>query len=519
MARVINQRKKDTNQALTNFSPREYYNKDVSTFRKWKGLYSMKRFIIVVVMLVALIGIGISLPRQAVHAAAATLDTTHNYKIENQNSGLVLDISGASKAAGTAAIQWTDNGGVNQLWHFISDGGGNYKIENINSGELLGISGGSTAAGVAALQWADNGTRDHLWQFVSAGNGYYKIVNQNSGLVLGISNASKTAGAGALQWTDNGTSDHLWKLVAAGTTYPNPNTVSGDITVHDPAMIKTTNGTYYAFSTTTSASGIEMRSSPDRIHFTNAGAAFKTIPSWTRAYNGGNGVLWAPDVSYHNGKYWLYYAASSFGSETSAIGLATSTTAAPGSWVDQGIVYTSHPGSGFNAIDPALSSDASGNYWLNLGSYWNGIYLIQINPATGKQLASNQTLYHLAVRLDTSKGIEGAYIYHHGSYYYLFASLDVCCSGVNSTYHIVVGRASSVTGPYTDEGGVGMLQGGGTILLSSHGTIVGPGGNTVMHDTDGDLLVYHYYNGNNNGSPTLGLNLLGWDAQGWPYVR
>ena len=40
-----------------------------------------------------------------------------------------------------------------------------------------------------------------------------------------------------------------------------------------------------------------------------------------------------------------------------------------------------------------------------------------------------------------------------------------------------------------------------------------------MHDVDGDLLVYHYYDGNNNGTPTLGINLLGWDPRGWPYVR
>ncbi len=479
----------------------------------------MKRFIIIVAMLAALISLAVSIPRQTVHAAATTLDTTSNYQIVNQNSGLALDISGASKSAGTAAIQWPSTGGANQLWHFISDGGGNYKIENMNSGEILGISGASTTPGAAALQWADNGTRDHLWQFVGAGNGYYKIVNQNSGLVLGISGASRTAGAAALQWTDNGTGDHLWKLVWAGTSYPNPGAVSGDITVHDPSMIRTSNGTYYVFSTTTSGSGIEMRSSTDRIHFNNAGSAFSTIPSWTRSYNGGNGVLWAPDVSYHNGKYWLYYAASSFGTERSAIGLATSSTAAPGSWVDQGIVYTSSPGSGYNAIDPALSSDSSGHYWLNFGSYWDGIHLIQIDPATGKQLASNQTRYHLAVRFDTSKGIEGGYIYPHGGYYYLFASFDACCSGVNSTYHIVVGRASSITGPYIDQGGINMLQGGGTILLSGHGNIVGPGGNSVMHDSDGDLLVYHYYNGNNNGSPTLGLNLLGWDSQGWPYVR
>src|SRR5437588_495331 len=168
----------------------------------------------------------------------------------------------------------------------------------------------------------------------------YKIVNQNSGLVLGISGASRRPGANAIQETDNGAPDQLWKLISSGIpAYVNPDYVTGSITVHDPAMIRTTNGTYYVFSTTiTGGRGIEMRSSTDRIHFTDAGNAFATIPSWTNTYNKGSGSLWAPDISYHNGKYWLYYAASSFGSNNSAIGLATSTTAAPRSWIDQAIV-------------------------------------------------------------------------------------------------------------------------------------------------------------------------------------
>ncbi len=479
----------------------------------------MKRSITITVILIALISLSVAMWPHKSAFAASTLDVTHNYKIVNQNSGLVLSISGASKTGGANALQGADSGSPDLLWHFISDGGGNYKIENMNSREVLGIRGGVTTAGTPALQWADNGTPDHLWQFVSAGNGYYKIVNQNSGLVLGISGASKTAGASALQWTDNGTPDHLWKLVEAGTSYPNPVGLSGDITVRDPSMIKTSNGTYYVFSTSiaTPYKGLEMRSSTDRIHFSNAGFVFKTLPSWTNAYDGNTGNFWAPDISYHNGKYWLYYAVSTFGSEHSAIGLATSTTAAPGSWADQGIVFTSDSSSGFNAIDPALVIDGSGQYWLSLGSFWDGIHLIQIDPTTGKQLGSNHTFYHLAERLITSHGIEASYIYPHGGYYYLFASVDTCCDA-NATYHIIVGRATNITGPYIDEGDINMLQGGGTIVLSTHNNITGPGGESVMHDGDNDLIDYQYHDANNGGSPTFGISLLGWDAQGFPYI-
>jgi arabinan endo-1,5-alpha-L-arabinosidase len=63
------------------------------------------------------------------------------------------------------------------------------------------------------------------------------------------------------------------------------------------------------------------------------------------------------------------------------------------------------------------------------------------------------------------------------------------------------------------------MNGGGTILLSSHGNIYGPGGQSVMMVGTQPLLVYHYYDGNANGTPTLGLNDLVFDATGWPSIK
>ena len=40
-----------------------------------------------------------------------------------------------------------------------------------------------------------------------------------------------------------------------------------------------------------------------------------------------------------------------------------------------------------------------------------------------------------------------------------------------------------------------------------------------LSDTGESILVYHYYDGNNNGDPALGLNVLGWTADNWPYVQ
>ncbi len=276
-------------------------------------------------------------------------------------------------------------------------------------------------------------------------------------------------------------------------------------------MIKTLDGTYYLFGT---HNGLLMSKSTDRVNFTSVGQAFTSIPAWTSTYSSSHD-LWAPDVSYHDGKYWMYYAASSFGSQVSAIGVATSADASPGSWTDQGIVISSSANSPYNAIDPGLIVDASGNCWLSFGSWSDGINMIQLDPATGKQLSSNTSVYLLAQR-PADAAIEGSYIYQHDNYYYLFASFDTCCAGVASTYHIAVGRSTSVTGPYADKGGLNMTLGGGTILLGTHGRFIGPGGQVVMRDADGDLLVYHYYDGYTNGTPTLGINRITWNSDGWP---
>jgi arabinan endo-1,5-alpha-L-arabinosidase len=301
---------------------------------------------------------------------------------------------------------------------------------------------------------------------------------------------------------------------ATAATYPSPEPISGATYAHDPSMVKTASGRYYLFYT---GGGIEISTSTNRSNWSSDGQVLPGGATWAKAYGGWND-LWAPDVSYHNGVYWLYYAVSSFRSNQSAIGLATSTTAAPGSWTDHGLVYASQSSSTFNAIDPALTVDASGHWWLSFGSFWSGIKMIQIDPSTGKQLPSNNKLYSIAQR-PSPDALEASYIYPHGGYYYLFVAFDYCCRGTSSTYNIRVGRSTNPTGPYTDESGVAMTSGGGTLILATHGYVIGPGGETVMHDSDGDVLVYHYYDGNLNGTPQLGLDHLSWSsATGWPTV-
>ena len=99
----------------------------------------------------------------------------------------------------------------------------------------------------------------------------------------------------------------------------------------------------------------------------------------------------------------------------------------------------------------------------------------------------------------------------------LWVSFDFRCRGAASTYRIMVGRSASVTGPFVDRNGTALTAGGGTQVLASHGAIHGPGHQAVLADADSDVLVYHYYA--DSGAPYLGINLIGYDAAGWPYVH
>ena len=455
-----------------------------------------------------------------------TMSDSSQYKIENVASSMVLGITGQSQAAGANLAQESDTGSSDALWHFIPMNNNQYNVESLLTHQVIGIASASTSAGAQSVQWADNGTSDHLWEFYLLSDGNYLVKNVKSGLFLEDANSNATSSAaidqGARAATGTGCTCQEWKLTSTNTSpYPDPIAVnvsysapdSSTIGIHDPSLLKA-GSAYYLFST---HGAIRAHSSSDRVNFSDDGSALASLPSWTNAYTGSSGDLWAPDVSAHNGVYWLYYAASTFGSTDSAIGLATSPSGQPGTFTDAGApVYTSANCSGANAIDPASILDASGNAWLAFGSWSSGIQIVPVDNTTGipTGAACTQLAFH-----PSGTGIEGSYIYHHGSYYYLFASIDSCCNGISSTYRIIVGRSSAVNGPYTDRGGLALTAGGGTILLSAHGNINGPGGQTIVHDTDGDILVYHYYDGSNGGNPALGLNVLGWTSDGWPYLQ
>lgn len=303
--------------------------------------------------------------------------------------------------------------------------------------------------------------------------------------------------------------------------------LSGDLTAHDPAIIRE-GDTYYVFSTIGKYVGI--KTSRDLAQWKDAGAVFAEIPAWARQAIPGAEGLWAPDISYVNGEYRLYYSVSTFGSNRSAIGLATSPTLDPNApdygWKDHGLVVMSTAEDDFNAIDPNLVVDAEGRQWLALGSFWSGIKLFALDPATGKPAPGSEP-YSIARRIAPAGGpaaIEAPFIIGHGGWYYLLVSYDYCCKGANSTYYTVVSRARKITGPYRGKDGSEMMAGGGTIFLRAdlqeQQRFRGPGHAGAFTDTDGTTyVVYHAYDKQRNGAPTLRIARIRWSADGWPVAE
>ncbi len=314
--------------------------------------------------------------------------------------------------------------------------------------------------------------------------------------------------------------------------------IAQNISVHDPVMIQE-NGTYYLFCT---GWGISVWSSPDMKIWTQEKPVFSEAPQWAMdAVKGFKGHFWAPDISYFNGKYYLYYSVSAFGKNTSCIGLAINKTLDPNDpdfkWIDQGKVIQSFPGkTNWNAIDPNLVADGEGTPYLVFGSFWDGLKLVKLNSDATKPAEDLNNIATIASRKKSSlesnppavdnnpadaggNAIEAPFIFKKNNYYYLFASIDYCCKGVNSTYKMIIGRSETIPGPYIDKDGESMASGGGTILLQGDENWYGVGHNATYNFNGTDYIIFHGYDANDDGKPKLIIKKLTWDKNGWPAVN
>lgn len=273
----------------------------------------------------------------------------------------------------------------------------------------------------------------------------------------------------------------------------------------DPSAIRTDDGWYYAFGTMDNWGPddggwhvLPIIRSKDLVNWEFVGDVFPSgddaeelplgaVPDW---YDGGDAeFVWAPDVSYHDGEYHLFYSlvdsSPDYNWENQSIGVATADGPA-GPWEDRGeVLQGSDVGVG-NSIDPDVT-DVDGTPYLAWGSF-DGIYLVElVRDGDGWTYTGDPTRI-------ASDRFEAAYIIERKGWYYLFVSSGECCGGPDDTYQIEVGRSRSIDGPYVNEHGEKLTEAPGSLVVDDNEVFGAPGHNSVVTDDAGqDWLLYHAY--------------------------
>lgn len=317
----------------------------------------------------------------------------------------------------------------------------------------------------------------------------------------------------------------------------------GTYNLHDPSVIKA-GDYYYAYSTdaiwwpqgairesdSITVGNIQVRRSKDLVHWDFLGWALDSIPSEAFAHvkeaSGGTdpGGIWAPYIQKHHDTYRLYYSVSVFGANTSCIGLATSSSL-EGPWKHEGLVVKTFKGDPVNAIDPSIVVDVeNGKYWMHYGSYFGGLYVVELDPETGLTKEKDDLGVMVANRANgKDKIIEAPEVIYNPStkQYYLFVSYDA----LFTHYNVRVGRSDHPEGPFYDMYGNDLADTTNNfpVLTYAYRFDGHPGWAGVAHcaviNDDGEFFMFHQGRlAPDNLMMVLHVRKIFWTADGWPVV-
>ena len=360
--------------------------------------------------------------------------------------------------------------------------------------------------------------------------------------------------------------------------------VTSGVSVHDPSILKV-GDTYHIFGSHMSAAsctdlltwrftGNGYRDSNPvygQIYdvydeaFAYAGSPKSLIPT-DDAGRGGEHV-WAPDVVYNKkmGKYVMYYCTTSTWVASNLCYGTSDKPEGPYEWqgaliysgfdketihgtnvldyVDEDYALTTYlkGNSGYryedwpNAIDPSIFYDGDGKMWLVYGSWSGGIFLLEVDEATGDVIhpaadPANNVDPYFGKRLvgGGHESMEAPYILwdEDSGYYYLFVSYGAL--NREGGYQIRVFRSEKPDGEYVDTNGnnlgsgmnnafFGLKVSGNYMLPSLPTAYMATGHNSAFVDDDGKkYIVYHtrFDNGNEMHSPRVHQFIV--NSEGWP---
>ena len=267
--------------------------------------------------------------------------------------------------------------------------------------------------------------------------------------------------------------------------------------IHDPSTVTECDGKYYTFGT--------------------GGGGLISNDGWT--WHGGGvrpGGGAAPDVIKIGNRYLVIYGATGgAGNHKGAILTMWNKTLDPKSpdftYSEPVVVATSDGYEENDAIDPGVMLDpTTGRLWLTYGTYFGFTRLIELDPKTGKLKTGNKPV-------DVAIVCEASTLVYREGWYYLLATHGSCCDGANSTYNVVVGRSKKITGPYLDNVGRSMLEGGGKLVVATRGGLIGPGhfGHLVLEKGVEKMSIHYEADLEQGGRSVLGILPVVW-KDGWP---
>jgi arabinan endo-1,5-alpha-L-arabinosidase len=270
--------------------------------------------------------------------------------------------------------------------------------------------------------------------------------------------------------------------------------------IHDPSTIVEADGKYFTFGT--------------------GGGGLISENGWTW-YSGGvrPGGGAAPDAMKIGNRYLVAYGATGGGSNhKGAILTMWNNTLDPKSpdfkYSEPVVVATSDGYEENDAIDPGLMLDpTTGRLWLTYGTYFGFIRLVELDPKTGQSITRKKH----NKPIDVAATCEASDLVYHDGWYYLLATHGSCCDGANSTYNVVVGRSKKVTGPYLDNVGRDMMEGGGKMVVATRGGLIGPGhfGHMILEKGVEKMSLHYEADLEQGGRSVLGILPLIW-KDGWP---